>query len=481
MTLDVYQELFRYSNAIMAFFFLYQGGNGLIIYTNFRQTEALWHFFMCSLAGLHCALLVFSSFVPGSWMNEIFWVTGSLAYFAYLNIIRRYCGIEHFGFRLIQWYFLLAAAVSIVATLERLVLAREPSLMFVTDPLVPTSLIQQTLHAYSRPTQFGVVLGASSFLITCGVSLYILYRLYRLRPRDVFLMLGVICTLISSVNDMLLSLHVLTSSITLFFLGYLFESARFVYIFERDAALQTEKIRRAKNRAEAASKAKSQFLSHMSHELRTPLNAVVGFSQLLELDEGLTADQHAQIEEIHKAGNHLLSLINDVLDLSRIEAGVENLSIRSVEVAPLIGDCLPLCRSMANQRGVVLRSSVPPDARMLADHVRLKQVLLNLLSNAIKYNREKGSVDIVAAATGDNRVRISVIDTGPGIKPDKLKRLFTPFDRLDAETTDIQGSGIGLSLTRKLVELMNGRIGVDSIEDQGSTFWVEFAVPTDSP
>jgi CheY-like chemotaxis protein/nitrogen-specific signal transduction histidine kinase len=224
-----------------------------------------------------------------------------------------------------------------------------------------------------------------------------------------------------------------------------------------------------------ASRAKSEFLSRMSHELRTPLNAILGFAQLLEMDS-LNTDQHESVEQILKAGRHLLDLINEVLDIARIEAGRLVVSIESVSVKEVIQEGLDLVAPLAVARDIQLKVEAAgiSDRFIFVDRQRLKQVLLNLLSNAVKYNRPGGSVALSYAEVQGGRLRINVSDTGPGIPPDRLGQLFTPFERLGAEQTGVEGTGLGLALSKRLVEAMRGTLGVQSTVGQGSTFWMEF-------
>lgn len=224
-----------------------------------------------------------------------------------------------------------------------------------------------------------------------------------------------------------------------------------------------------------ASRAKSEFLSRMSHELRTPLNAILGFGQLLEMDH-LTSEQHESVEQILKAGRHLLDLINEVLDIARIEAGRLTVSIESVSVKEVIQEGLDLVAPLAVARQIQLKVEATgfSDRFIFVDRQRLKQVLLNLLSNAVKYNRPGGAVTLSYAEVEGGRLRINVSDTGPGIPPDRLGQLFTPFERLGADQTGIEGTGLGLALSKRLVEAMRGTLGVDSTVGRGSTFWMEF-------
>jgi signal transduction histidine kinase len=230
----------------------------------------------------------------------------------------------------------------------------------------------------------------------------------------------------------------------------------------------------AKESAEKANLAKSEFLSRMSHELRTPLNAVLGFAQLLELDE-LAEDQTQSVQHILKAGRHLLTLIDELLDVSRIEAGTMVLALKTVDPLSLLDGIVKIMQPMAETYEVTLglETSSSTELNVVADPQRLKQVMLNLLSNSIKYNRLGGQVRVSCQALDDNLVRLEVRDTGIGISAEKMKRLFMPFDRLGAEQTDIEGSGIGLTLTKHLVEAMHGKLSLQSEQGQGTTVWVD--------
>ncbi len=236
-------------------------------------------------------------------------------------------------------------------------------------------------------------------------------------------------------------------------------------------------LRETQQAADRANQAKSEFLSRMSHELRTPLNAILGFAQLLEMDP-LTPDQRESIARILHGGRHLLNLINEVLDISRIEAGHLRLSLEPVPLQETVREALDMIRPLADLRHITVRSDVgqAEGLHVKADRQRLRQVVLNLLSNAVKYNRESGSVTVTSTLTADGYAQVAVTDTGPGISSEKLARLFMPFDRLGAEQTGIEGTGLGLSLSKHLVEAMGGRLGVDSVVGQGSTFWVEMTV-----
>ena len=240
--------------------------------------------------------------------------------------------------------------------------------------------------------------------------------------------------------------------------------------------------RQAREALEASNRAKTEFLSRMSHELRTPLNAVLGFSQLLRMDAAgpPSAQQLDRIRHIERAGAHLLALVNDVLDLSRVDSGQMALTLESVDLASVVDESLAMVTTLANDAGVRLVRPVSVgtapakealaffnDVRVMADRVRLRQVLVNLLSNAVKYNRAEGSVAVSWAVHPDACI-LSVTDTGQGMAPEQLARLFEPFNRLGAEKSRVEGTGIGLFLSRRLVELMHGELRIDSRPGHGT-------------
>ena len=252
---------------------------------------------------------------------------------------------------------------------------------------------------------------------------------------------------------------------------------------EKRVEERTRELEKAMKAAETANQAKSYFLASMSHELRTPLNAILGFGQLLEMnpDQPLSEKQLGLTRQILKGGEILLELIEQVLELSKIEAGKVSLTIENVNPATVIDDCLKMVKERASDNDVTLvDQTVEADAPMLRTDInRFRQVLLNLLSNAIKYNRPKGSVTITSALAEAGFQRFSVIDTGTGIAKDKQKKLFEPFNRLGLEAGEIEGSGIGLTITSQIIELLGGHIGFESEEGVGSTFWVEIPVSED--
>ena len=248
-----------------------------------------------------------------------------------------------------------------------------------------------------------------------------------------------------------------------------------LYMFFRSRNFSKEKMKAdvARGIAEQASNAKSEFLSKMSHELRTPMNAILGFSQILEMKEQ-DEDQRRNLQEIITAGEHLHFLIDDVLELSNIENNRVKILIEEVDVDGVIGDCITLCQEAVNKNQLNISVKGPMGYKVKADVTRLKEVLINLITNAAKYNKPNGTIILEKKVVDGDWLRLSVIDTGRGISKEKQKNLFEPFERLGLESSGIEGTGIGLVISKNLVELMSGRIGFESKPDQGSTFWVDF-------
>ncbi len=263
----------------------------------------------------------------------------------------------------------------------------------------------------------------------------------------------------------------------------LWEQGVFVHTrdFTRDltAHKEAQHADQAREVAERASEAKSQFLSRMSHELRTPMNAILGFAQLLQIEKSLSSGQKDFVGYILTAGNHLLKLINEVLDISRIEAGRLSISKESVKVGEVISEVVAIVQPLAAKRSItILDHASGLNTYILADRQRLSQVLINLVSNAIKYNIEAGQV-IIEVENRESLLRLLVADTGPGIPLEKQSKMFTPFERLGAEDTTIEGTGLGLSVSKNLVEAMGGEIGLLPTT-KGACFYVDFPI-TASP
>ena len=239
---------------------------------------------------------------------------------------------------------------------------------------------------------------------------------------------------------------------------------------------RTAELAAARQEADRANRAKSEFLSRMSHELRTPLNAVLGFAQILDLEQP-RPEQRESIRHIMSGGRHLLDLINEVLDIARIESGNLSMSLEPVALDSVLAQAVELINPLAAQRSIAItRQQAVSELAVVADRQRLNQIVLNLLSNAVKYNRPHGTITISTQRPTPDRCRIVVTDTGAGIPPAKIELLFQPFQRLGAEHTTVEGTGLGLMLSAALAQMMGGQVGVDSVVDQGSAFWVELTV-----
>ena len=255
------------------------------------------------------------------------------------------------------------------------------------------------------------------------------------------------------------------------------EIERYQLHLEELVANRTMELTTALDEAERANIAKSDFLSRMSHELRTPLNAILGFGQMLELDaDGFNLTQKGNVLEILEAGSHLLSLINEVLDLSKIESGNMPFTIESISVDDPLKQCLALIQPQVEKHQLTIIDNISCNGYIVdADFIRLKQVFLNLLSNATKYNSLKGCITIDSQIIDEKRLRIMITDQGAGLTGNEIAKLFQPFERLN-NVNNVEGTGIGLVITKHLVELMGGALGVHSTPGQGSTFWVEFTL-----
>ena len=246
---------------------------------------------------------------------------------------------------------------------------------------------------------------------------------------------------------------------------------------EVDKNYLVQSLTEAKFEAESANRAKDEFLSRVSHELRTPMNAILGYGQLLSRDSSPTLSdrQRRSVEQIMNAGHHLLDLIDDVLKLGQISTGTIEIESQDVPIGKLLDECIGLIEPEALRRQISVenRAADMRDEAVVADRVRIKEVIINLLSNAVKYNVMQGRIVITANRTANNTIKISVADTGPGVPSDKLDQIFEPFTRLESSGEDVPGTGIGLTIAKQLMELMNGTIACESTDGNGTEFWIE--------
>jgi signal transduction histidine kinase/ActR/RegA family two-component response regulator len=293
------------------------------------------------------------------------------------------------------------------------------------------------------------------------------------RPRGGFWRPDILDTVVDATNSLLHAQHALREQLVRSQADLADSEAHQRMRLEATVRERTLALEQARDEAERASRAKSDFLSRMSHELRTPMNAMLGFAQLIEMS-GSDPKLQRWAHEIGSAGAHLLKLIEDLLDLSRIEAGKVSMRIVPLELAPLLDEAVRIVQAALPQQTARLERRLPPVLPLvLGDIVRLKQILVNLLTNAAKYTPGGGRIVIGVEARPDGRVRVAVSDEGLGIAREQIERLFQPFERLGREATGIEGTGVGLALSKRLAELMGCELGVESVEGQGSTFWLD--------